>query len=164
MTIFRVTVRISAFPMCLAARYLRSEEHTSELQSRPHLVCRLLLEKKNALFNNDQVAFLDLYAACEGTWLYDLALVANDWCCDVNGYWLDDNVERLQAVYNSVRQITNTEESAWGTMLRAAALRFWLGRLETQQLQASYQGELALQKSPEEYRLKLVMRQQEFPL
>src|SRR5207253_10839056 len=26
----------------------RSEEHTSELQSRGHLVCRLLLEKKNA--------------------------------------------------------------------------------------------------------------------
>src|SRR3989442_12050257 len=26
---------------------VRSEEHTSELQSRPHLVCRLLLEKKN---------------------------------------------------------------------------------------------------------------------
>src|SRR2546429_2742822 len=32
---------------------LRSEEHTSELQSRLHLVCRLLLEKKNkkALLN-----------------------------------------------------------------------------------------------------------------
>src|SRR5207253_9576342 len=30
----------------LAGR-LRSEEHTSELQSRGHLVCRLLLEKKN---------------------------------------------------------------------------------------------------------------------
>src|SRR5690554_7429137 len=33
-----------------AGRFLRrgrrSEEHTSELQSRPHLVCRLLLEKK----------------------------------------------------------------------------------------------------------------------
>src|SRR3989442_7944724 len=27
-------------------RRKRSEEHTSELQSRPHLVCRLLLEKK----------------------------------------------------------------------------------------------------------------------
>src|SRR5690554_7572853 len=27
-------------------RPVRSEEHTSELQSRPHLVCRLLLEKK----------------------------------------------------------------------------------------------------------------------
>src|SRR5690554_7595890 len=29
------------------ANIIRSEEHTSELQSRPHLVCRLLLEKKN---------------------------------------------------------------------------------------------------------------------
>src|SRR5690625_6609489 len=28
----------------------RSEEHTSELQSRGHLVCRLLLEKKKTLF------------------------------------------------------------------------------------------------------------------
>src|SRR3989442_4585132 len=27
----------------------RSEEHTSELQSRPHLVCRLLLEKKKRI-------------------------------------------------------------------------------------------------------------------
>src|SRR5258708_25059220 len=31
----------------LAPRQLRSEEHTSELQSPDHLVCRLLLEKKN---------------------------------------------------------------------------------------------------------------------
>src|SRR5687768_18344545 len=30
------------------ARRLRSEEHTSELQSRLHLVCRLLLEKKKS--------------------------------------------------------------------------------------------------------------------
>src|SRR3989442_10052466 len=30
----------------LRQAFLRSEEHTSELQSRPHLVCRLLLEKK----------------------------------------------------------------------------------------------------------------------
>src|SRR5690625_5584511 len=29
----------------------RSEEHTSELQSRGHLVCRLLLEKKNNASN-----------------------------------------------------------------------------------------------------------------
>src|SRR3712207_8431534 len=29
---------------------LRSEEHTSELQSRQYLVCRLLLEKKKTLF------------------------------------------------------------------------------------------------------------------
>src|SRR5690554_2877775 len=33
----------------LKGKTLRSEEHTSELQSRPHLVCRLLLEKKKKL-------------------------------------------------------------------------------------------------------------------
>src|SRR3712207_8858797 len=31
---------------------LRSEEHTSELQSRQYLVCRLLLEKKNNIRKN----------------------------------------------------------------------------------------------------------------
>src|SRR2546429_2329715 len=34
-------------------RRRRSEEHTSELQSRLHLVCRLLLEKKKKKKNND---------------------------------------------------------------------------------------------------------------
>src|SRR3989442_11247858 len=34
------------FRIGVPARNTRSEEHTSELQSRPHLVCRLLLEKK----------------------------------------------------------------------------------------------------------------------
>src|SRR3712207_8591008 len=33
----------------LMAAELRSEEHTSELQSRQYLVCRLLLDKKNRL-------------------------------------------------------------------------------------------------------------------
>src|SRR3712207_6924118 len=36
------------------ARFARSEEHTSELQSRQYLVCRLLLEKKT----NNQTSYL----------------------------------------------------------------------------------------------------------
>src|SRR5437870_6012369 len=35
-----------------AFAYRRSEEHTSELQSRGHLVCRLLLEKKKNTVRN----------------------------------------------------------------------------------------------------------------
>src|SRR3989442_7749238 len=35
--------------LAAVAAIIRSEEHTSELQSRPHLVCRLLLEKKENL-------------------------------------------------------------------------------------------------------------------
>src|SRR3712207_8893924 len=34
----------------IAGRYARSEEHTSELQSRQYLVCRLLLEKKKQTY------------------------------------------------------------------------------------------------------------------
>src|SRR2546429_2385288 len=35
---------------------VRSEEHTSELQSRLHLVCRLLLEKKNTTYGHKPIA------------------------------------------------------------------------------------------------------------
>src|SRR3712207_8871118 len=38
-----------AYPADRYAAELRSEEHTSELQSRQYLVCRLLLEKKKKL-------------------------------------------------------------------------------------------------------------------
>src|SRR5256884_4907482 len=38
--------RITSSRRSATARIIRSEEHTSELQSRLHLVCRLLLEKK----------------------------------------------------------------------------------------------------------------------
>src|SRR5690554_8154029 len=44
-----VLVKVVGQPLPPLPRYPRSEEHTSELQSRPHLVCRLLLEKKKKL-------------------------------------------------------------------------------------------------------------------
>src|SRR3989442_6996636 len=40
------TFRMLKFRSMVVHAERRSEEHTSELQSRPHLVCRLLLEKK----------------------------------------------------------------------------------------------------------------------
>src|SRR2546422_8098059 len=42
----RVVEEVGAQAVATDAIYDRSEEHTSELQSRLHLVCRLLLEKK----------------------------------------------------------------------------------------------------------------------
>src|SRR2546430_6202731 len=42
---------------------LRSEEHTSELQSQSNLVCRLLLEKKKYSFISD--GHLSLYISCK---------------------------------------------------------------------------------------------------
>src|SRR5258707_7301245 len=46
----------------IAAGRLRSEEHTSELQSRQYLVCRLLLEKKTSRSANF------LKASAKSTW------------------------------------------------------------------------------------------------
>src|SRR5437588_1893523 len=54
-TLFRSQLHptVGAFPAVGRAAYggvkLRSEEHTSELQSHSDLVCRLLLEKKNTI-------------------------------------------------------------------------------------------------------------------
>src|SRR2546422_6620348 len=67
-----------------AAVQLRSEEHTSELQSRLHLVCRLLLEKKKrhttSLLHHRQYC-RDLYAHCalSFTGSFSIALVSAEW-------------------------------------------------------------------------------------
>src|SRR3989449_6001837 len=45
-SLFMSTALTTAHKKALAPYQTRSEEHTSELQSRLHLVCRLLLEKK----------------------------------------------------------------------------------------------------------------------
>src|SRR5436305_10852396 len=45
----------------------RSEEHTSELQSRPHLVCRLLLEKKKRGRPTSSAKQLDLHRVLQDT-------------------------------------------------------------------------------------------------
>src|SRR5690554_7757552 len=44
-----VVTNINGWKVGIDAQTGRSEEHTSELQSRPHLVCRLLLEKKKTV-------------------------------------------------------------------------------------------------------------------
>src|SRR5438874_7895667 len=45
----------------------RSEEHTSELQSRRDLVCRLLLEKKNRKAQGEQVPLAENHLTSRGT-------------------------------------------------------------------------------------------------
>src|SRR3989442_6632386 len=52
------SVSSSSTLRCMSRSSGRSEEHTSELQSRPHLVCRLLLENKQ----NKYATHYDPYA------------------------------------------------------------------------------------------------------
>ena len=76
---------------------------------------------------------IDFYFACEEFLLFDLAVAVNDWCLDLPKYpvaTLDATRARaLIAGYASVRPLTPNERAAWPQVLRAAVLRFWLGRL-----------------------------------
>src|SRR3712207_7038926 len=47
-------VRLDRAEVLARLRRRRSEEHTSELQSRQYLVCRLLLEKKKKTYQNNR--------------------------------------------------------------------------------------------------------------
>src|SRR5947209_10563373 len=49
-----VSLEFRAWLVANKPNTIRSEEHTSELQSRQYLVCRLLLEKKNTQCNEHQ--------------------------------------------------------------------------------------------------------------
>jgi homoserine kinase type II len=76
---------------------------------------------------------IDFYFACNEQLLFDVAVTANDWCLDFSAYpeakLHEANTRALLTGYSSVRPFTATEVAAWPQMLRAAALRTWLGRL-----------------------------------
>src|SRR3989449_4647472 len=58
------TLNPAEFPVYSATKAARSEEHTSELQSRLHLVCRLLLEKKKKKYYLSLKLLFYLYSRC----------------------------------------------------------------------------------------------------
>ncbi len=84
----------------------------------------------NALIDDSNVtAVLDLYNAASGYLLYDLAIVANDWCCNPDGSIDPVKEKALLKAYAEVRPFTSDEYLAWPVLSCTAAMRFWLSRL-----------------------------------
>lgn len=89
------------------------------------------LFRDNALFEGEHLTgVIDFYYACTDTLLFDVAVAVNDWCSDEGGSLVIDRARALCSGYLSQRQPSPIEYGAWPAMLRAAALRFWLSRLE----------------------------------
>jgi len=89
------------------------------------------LFRDNALFDGDQLTgIIDLYYACTDALIYDLAIAINDWCIDAQATLDVARLKAMIAGYTQIRAITPAERDNFPAMLRQAALRFWISRLE----------------------------------
>ncbi len=84
----------------------------------------------NVLFAGSRVAgIIDFGFAATDFFAYDLAITVNDWCVDDTGALVPELAGAMLAAYAARRPLEHDERAAWPSLLRAAALRFWLSRL-----------------------------------
>jgi len=142
------------------AALLREElEHQRRVRRRgaPRGVVHADLFRDNVLFEGERVSgVIDLYYACTGPLVYDLAVAANDWCARTDGGLDPGRVRALLGAYAARRRLVPAEAGLWPAMLRAAALRFWLSRLHDAHFPRA--GELTRTKDPEPLRTVLLHR------
>ena len=83
----------------------------------------------NVFFLKDKLSgVIDFYFACNDAFVYDLAIMLNSWCFELDGSY---NITKGQAVINAYRQqrpLSEAEIEALPVLMRGAALRFLLTR------------------------------------
>jgi len=82
----------------------------------------------NVLFVGNQVGVIDFYFACNDAYVYDLAIMLNSWCFELDGSF---NITKGQSVINAYRAgraLSDDEIHALPVLMRGAALRFLLTR------------------------------------
>lgn len=110
--------------------------------SLPTGVIHADLFRDNVLWNatGDLSGILDFYFAGADALLFDLAVLANDWCFN------EATLAELLAGYQTVRPLEAAEMVSWPAIRRAAALRFWLLRLDA--IHRPRDGEVVTIKDP----------------
>lgn len=88
------------------------------------------LFRDNVLLDGEQVAgFIDFYYACNGNFMYDLAIAVNDWARQANNHLNQDLQQAFMLGYESIRELTSAERDYFPIAQRAACIRFWVSRL-----------------------------------
>jgi homoserine kinase type II len=101
------------------------------LSSLPRGVTHADLFRDNALFVDDELTgIIDFYYACNDVLLYDVAVTVNDWCSQPDGSLDLARSRAILDAYVAERPVNDDEQQAWRLVLRSAALRFWLSRLQ----------------------------------
>ena len=109
------------------------------------------LFRDNALFTDQGLSgVLDFHHASHGFWLYDLCVLANDWCCDTQGQLDADRLMALVRGYHSARPLERVELWFFPVFLLYGACAFWLSR-QSAQVRAQTDASVRL-KNPEEFR------------
>jgi homoserine kinase type II len=115
------------------------------------------LFRDNAMFIKENLTgVIDFYYACNGYYLYDIAIVVNDWCLN-NDFSIDIEMQdALLKSYNQIRKIELNEKNIWQQVLRHAALRFWLSRLHDKFFPTD--GEITHELDPDKFKKILLDR------
>ena len=117
----------------------------------PESVIHADLFRDNVLFDGDRLtAVLDFYSACRDFRILDLAIAINDWCVEDSGTFNREKMKALVSAYQSQCPLTTKEQQLMPIMLRRAALRFWLSRLEHRH--SPRRGVITQQKDPAVFR------------
>lgn len=117
------------------------------------------LFRDNALFVGDELTgVIDFYYACNWPFIYDLAVVANDWCCTGSREGDRRMAAAIFSSYRGRRPLQDVERELWPVALRAAALRFWLSRVRDREFPRD--GHLTHVKDPGRFRDILLRNRQ----
>lgn len=120
------------------------------IHSLPQGIIHADLFRDNVLFLNNKITgILDFYSTCQDALTLDLAIVINDWCINEAKVLEMQKLQALITGYQSMRPLSQIEILALPAMLRRAALRYWLSRLEHQS--TPRQGEITVLKNPNDF-------------